>query len=134
MKARRITYLICLIIVISIGIGSRILHTGFIFLDKYLGDALYAVMFYLILSLIGPGRKPLYKACLSMLFVTVIEVFQLTRIPLHLSESVNIVLRITAILLGTKFSWLDLVAYLTGILIIFVLDDLVLGRGLPLVS
>jgi hypothetical protein len=128
MKARSNTYLICLIIVIMIGIGSRVLHTGFLFLDKYLGDALYAVMFYLIFSLIWPGGRPLYKACFSMLFVTVIEVFQLTLIPLRLSESVNIVLRITAILLGTKFSWVDLVAYLTGIILIFAMDDLVLSR------
>jgi hypothetical protein len=116
--------------VIMIGIGSRVFHTGFILLDKYLGDALYAVMFYLILSLIWSGGRPLYKACLSMIFMTVIEVFQLTRIPLHLSESVNIVLRITSILLGTKFSWMDLVAYLTGIIIIFAIDYFVLSRVL----
>jgi len=125
---RSITYLTCLIIVIMIGIGSRVLHSGFIILDKYLGDALYAVMFYLIFSLVWPGGKPLSKACLSMVFVTVIEVFQLTRIPLRLSESVNIVLRITAILLGTKFSWVDLAAYLTGIILISAMDYLVLGR------
>jgi|WetSurMetagenome_2_1015567.scaffolds.fasta_scaffold267642_2 hypothetical protein len=130
MKARSINYLICLIMVIMIGIGSRVLHTGFILLDKYLGDALYAVMFYLILSLIWSSGRPLYKACLSMLFMTVIEVFQLTRIPLLLSESVNIVLRITSILLGTKFSWMDLVAYLTGIIIIFAIDYFVLSRVL----
>jgi len=33
-------------IIIALGILSRLIHTGFVVLDKYLGDALYAAMVY----------------------------------------------------------------------------------------
>ena len=45
----RTIYIIGLIGVIAVGVLSRTISTGTILIDKYLGDALYAVM---ILSLI----------------------------------------------------------------------------------
>ena len=109
-------YLTSLIVVIIIGIGSRIFHMGFSFLDKYLGDALYAIMVYLIISILWAGGTPLLKSCAVAVIMVIIETFQLTQIPLLFSRSDNIVLNMIAILLGTVFSWLDLLAYLIGIL------------------
>ena len=123
MKIKIILLLASLIVVISIGIGSRLLHTGYSFLDKYLGDALYAVMFYLILSLLWLGGKPFFKAFIVMGLMAVIEVFQLTQIPMLLSRNSNSFFRIVALLLGTKFEWLDLASYLIGIILIFLLDQ-----------
>ena len=37
--------------IVGIGILSRMAHTGWILLDKYLGDALYAAMIYAIVRL-----------------------------------------------------------------------------------
>lgn len=130
MRKRRSPFLTSLMVVVIIGIGSRVLHTGFSFLDKYLGDALYAVMFYLILSLFWLGGVPLLKACAVMGFMTAIEMFQLTHIPLFLSKSGKIALRIVAIFLGTDFSWLDMLAYLIGIITIFIIDYLVFSKAL----
>jgi hypothetical protein len=38
--------------IVAIGILSRVVHTGLVVFDKYLGDALYATMVYTILRLL----------------------------------------------------------------------------------
>ncbi len=102
---------LCLIAIIAAGILSRILHTGYILLDKYLGDALYAAMVYAILRVIGTTKAVAVKA---MTIMTALELFQLTLIPAHMLSSPNTLVRITARLLGTEFSFLDLLAYAIG--------------------
>jgi hypothetical protein len=89
--------------------------------DKYLGDALYAAMVYVLVSLVWQ-TSPLRKAVLAMLIMTALEVFQLTMIPAHMLASGNLATRIVARLLGTEFSLRDLLAYAVGILGVFILD------------
>jgi hypothetical protein len=96
-------------------------HTSWIILDKYAGDALYAAMVYVIVSLVWQTSR-LRKAALAMLIMTALEVFQLTMIPAHMLASGNLATRIVARLLGTEFSFRDLLAYAVGILGVFILD------------
>lgn len=110
--------LVCLVTVIVMGLGSRMIHSGFMVVDKYLGDALYAAMVYLLLSLFCRSA-PLRKAVAVMLIMTVLETFQLTAIPLGMSRSANILIKIIGRLIGTTFSWLDLAAYMAGIIVVF---------------
>ncbi len=110
--------------VVLVGAGSRIFHSGFWIIDKYLGDALYAVLFYLLLSLFWKQGKPLAKAGIITIFVLAVETFQLTGIPLQLWLSGNITLKLLSIVLGTHFSWWDVVAYLVGIAGVYLLDSL----------
>jgi tyrosine-protein phosphatase SIW14 len=107
--------LITLAVVIAIGLGSRLIHTGVHLLDKYLGDALYAVMVYLLVTLSRCGVTPLSRGVLAMAVMTSLELFQLTGIPLAMVNSGNLALKIVGRLLGTAFGWLDLVAYGVGI-------------------
>jgi hypothetical protein len=120
----------CVILVVLTGIASRVFHTGFSLLDKYLGDALYAILFYLLLSLLWKKGTPFAKASLTMLAMLAIESFQLTHIPLSFHLSSNIFLQLLAIILGTTFSWLDILAYLVGILMFALLEySLVATKG-----
>ena len=105
--------------IIALGIASRVVHTGWVLFDKYLGDALYAVMVYVLVSLIWPVSS-LRKAAAAMAIMTAIEVFQLTLIPAHLLTSRHLAVRIFARLLGTDFSFLDLTAYAVGIFVIWI--------------
>jgi hypothetical protein len=107
--------LIALAVVIVVGLGSRVIHSGFLLVDKYLGDALYAVMIYLLLTLVWSSASSLRRAVAVAVIMTVLETFQLTLIPLGMSHSEDIILRIAGRLLGTTFSWLDLAAYFLGI-------------------
>ena len=87
-------------------------HTGFRVFDKYLGDALYAAMVYVLFRLTGRIARVAIWAAVAM---TAIELFQLTRIPADMLRSPYPALRACARLLGTQFSVLDLLAYAVGI-------------------
>ena len=101
--------------VVAAGIGSRMVHSGWVLMDKYLGDALYAVMFYVLIRL--ATRAPAWRvAVAAMAVMTVIEVFQLTMVPACMVASDCFVLRILGQLLGTEFAWKDLAAYAVGII------------------
>ena len=124
MLTKRSRHLIhCVIIVIIMGIASRVFHTGFALCDKYLGDALYAVLAYLLFSLFWRKGTPRAKASLTLLLMLAIETFQLTLIPLRFRLSSSLFLELLSIVLGTKFAWLDILAYVVGILIFFLLES-----------
>jgi hypothetical protein len=91
--------------------------------DKYVGDVVYAAVFYLVLSLIWVEGTITAKMVLTAAYVAAIEVFQLTQIPVQLNQSESFVIRVFAyVILGSMFSWWDLLAYSIGIAGILLLD------------
>jgi Protein of unknown function (DUF2809) len=116
----RATWAVCLIGIILLGIFSRVVHTGWLIFDKYLGDALYAAMIYTILR---AWSRPTAAVVSSAIVMTALELFQLTMIPAHLLQSGHLVIRIVARLMGTDFSFLDLAAYGVGIGCVYLVDQ-----------
>ena len=110
-------YALAIILVIALGITSRLIHTGHSLIDKYLGDALYATMLYLGFGILWPNQRHWKRAVLATISVTSIELFQLTGIPATLAQQPSTAAKLLATALGTRFSWLDLLAYLPGIAI-----------------
>jgi hypothetical protein len=98
--------------IIAAGVLSRVAHTGFVLVDKYLGDALYAAMVYALIRLTGRRRGVVWWSAAAMVLI---ECFQLTGIAAEMAKSGNAAARVCAVLLGTHFSWLDLLAYAVGI-------------------
>jgi hypothetical protein len=98
--------------IITAGLLSRVVHTGFRLLDKYAGDALYAAMVYVLFRLTGRIARITLWTAVAM---TAIEFFQLTQIPAGLFRSRHLAIRLCARLLGTEFSVRDLLAYAVGI-------------------
>src|SRR6266404_1203049 len=94
------SWILCLIGIIAIGILSRVVHTGLVVFDKYLGDALYATMVYGILRLLWRATT---SAVCAMLVMTAIELFQLTMIPAHMLASEHLMTRVCARLMGVQF-------------------------------
>jgi len=105
--------------IVAAGLLSRVAHTGFRLFDKYLGDALYAAMVYVIFRLTGRIAR---VALWSAVAMTAIEFFQLTRVPAGMLRSGYPVVRACARLLGTEFSVFDLLAYAVGIGCIAIAD------------
>jgi hypothetical protein len=105
--------------IIVAGVLSRVAQTGFLLVDKYLGDALYAAMVYVIFRL---TRRITRVALWAAVAMTAIELFQLTGIAAAMFRSGSPAARICARLLGTEFSVLDLLAYAVGIACIAVVD------------
>lgn len=106
--------------IIATGILSRVIHSGLVVFDKYLGDALYATMVYTILRLLWRSASVALPAAVVM---TGIELFQLTMIPAHMLGSEHLIIRICARLIGTEFSFLDLLAYGVGIGCVYLADS-----------
>ena len=98
--------------IVAAGIASRVVHTGLPLIDKYLGDAFYAAMFFVIFRRRETSTR---SGWLAMGVVTAMELFQLTGIPLAMAASDSLPVRLLARLLGTEFSWADLAAYVVGI-------------------
>jgi hypothetical protein len=128
LSKRCIAGILCLAVVSAIGIASRAFYTGSILIDKYLGDVVYAVVFYLFLGIVWDRGGARSKALLTLLFVLAVELFQLTLIPLRFSQSDCFFLRFASILLGTQFAWWDIVAYLVGIAGVYLFDEYWLRR------
>ena len=116
----RLSWVLCILGAIAMGILSRVVHTGLAVFDKYLGDALYATMVYGILRL---SWRAEVSAVWAMLVMTAIESFQLTMIPAHMLSSEHLIARICARLMGVEFSILDLLAYGVGIGCIYLVDS-----------
>ena len=116
----RLSWLFCIVAIIVAGILSRVIHTGLPVFDKYLGDALYAMMFYGILRLL---TTPAASAIFAMVAMIVIESFQLTMIPARMLASEHFMTRMCARLMGVQFSFLDLLAYAVGIACIYLVDS-----------
>ena len=115
----RAGWVIFLAVIIAVGVLSRIARTGFVLVDKYLGDMLYAAMVYAIVRL---WRTPRTAAAWSVAAMIVIESFQLTLIAAHMLNSDQLAVRITARLMGTHFSLLDLLAYFIAIGGLYIFD------------
>jgi hypothetical protein len=118
----RTSWIFCLAGIIAVGILSRVVHTGLLVFDKYLGDALYAAMVYAILRLFWRAQARARLAVSTMAIMTLIELFQLTMIPAHLLANGHMMVRICARLIGTEFSFLDLLTYAVGIACIYLAD------------
>ena len=116
----RLSWLLCIVAIIAAGILSRVVHTGFAVFDKYLGDALYAMMVYAILRLVSAAAA---SAVSAMVVMIAIESFQLTMIPARMLASECLITRICARLIGVEFSFLDLLAYAVGITCIYLVDS-----------
>ena len=118
-RQRRLLW--CLCCVITAGLASRMVHSGLPLLDKYAGDGLYAVMVYLLAALLFK-LPPCRLALGSMLFMTLLETFQLTGIPLAMATSGNLFMKLAGRLIGTTFSPYDLAFYAVGIGAVLCMD------------
>jgi hypothetical protein len=119
----RALWLVVLTAIIALGILSRAVHLGHQLWDKYLGDALYAAMVYVLLRLLTKAN-PASLLVTSSSIMLAIEVFQLTGVPAAMLTRPEMGVKIIARLLGTHFSFLDLFAYIVGIGCVWFLDRL----------
>jgi hypothetical protein len=109
-------------VIIIAGIASRRLRSGLALIDNDLGEALYAALAYVLLGIAWPRLKPARKALITAVAMVAIEAFQLTNVPARFAASANIGLKLLAIVLGTTWSWRDLLGYAVGIAVVALLD------------
>jgi hypothetical protein len=105
--------------IVAFGLLSRVTRTGSRIFDKYMGDALYAAMVYVLLRLTGRITHVLVWSAFAML---ALELFQFTGVPAAMFSSDDVILRVGGRLLGTEFGGFDLLAYAVGLGCIVALD------------
>lgn len=121
----RSPWILCFAVIVLLGLLSRLVHTGWVLFDKYLGDGLYAAMVYALLRLWWPSRV---AAVMAAAVMAAIESFQLTLIPAQMLTSAYLAVRLLARLLGTQFSYLDLLAYAVAIGCMYFADSWQQGK------
>jgi hypothetical protein len=100
---------------VLLGLESRLHPLGWHLHDKSLGDVLYAAAVYLVVAL--AGLRPLSASLLALGICLAIETFQLTGIGARCDH-----LLVVRWVLGTTFSWHDVVCYGVGIGMMLALD------------
>ena len=108
----RFLYLVLVAGVVALGLASR--HFSFLpsFVHLYIGDALWALMVFLIFGFLFPRQITLQIALYALCFSSFIEFSQLYHAPWI--DSIRHT-RLGGLVLGFGFLWSDLLAYLVGI-------------------
>ncbi|RKE56208.1 uncharacterized protein DUF2809 [Sphingobacterium detergens] len=114
-KLTRVHYMVLMCATIVLGLLSRKI-TG---IPLSVGDGLYAVMVYWLCRFIFFQRSHSFCFVSSLLFCFAIEFLQLVQHPLLISVRSHPLLRL---LFGQGFLWSDLIAYIAGSAIAFLLD------------
>lgn len=118
MKRKRGLQILYIVITIALGLTSRM---GFVpdFLYGYLGDALYALMFFFIVGFLFSRKSTAAVALIALAFCFGIELSQL-----YHAEWIDAIrkTRIGGLVLGFGFLWSDLLSYTIGVVIGAVLE------------
>jgi hypothetical protein len=118
----RVRIALALLAVIALGLASR-RFPGMLpeILGKYPGDALWALMIFLGLAFVSPRSATVRLGLMAFGISCAVEAAQLYQAPW-----INDIRQhpLGHLVLGTTFSWMDIVAYGIGILVGILLDHL----------
>jgi hypothetical protein len=111
----RFVYIIVAVVVVTAGLASRS-YRGQLprFLAEYAGDTLWALMLFLMVSMLLAGRSLLVRAAISLALAFLVEISQLYHAPWI--DSIRQT-RLGGLVLGFGFLWTDLICYSAGIAI-----------------
>ncbi|EMQ97138.1 ribosomal maturation YjgA family protein [Paeniglutamicibacter gangotriensis] len=107
--------------VIALGLGARFLGSGLA--ADLSGGVIYAVLIYVLATLLRPRAGQAANAVAALVFCVLIELLQLTAFPTSLAA----VFPPVRLVLGTTFVPLDLLAYAIGSALALGLDLLAGG-------
>lgn len=120
MKKRRILYLFLFLCVVCCGILSRKIAI----IPLCFGDALYAIMMYVLVRILFFNQKTTTVVLLSLAICYSIEFFQLYQADWIIALRKTLFGRYV---LGQGFLWSDLLAYTIGIAIAFIVEKFTLN-------
>ncbi len=115
MKSNRLNYFILILLVLILGILSRKISG----IPLFFGDILYAVLIYFGFRFLIMDSRKSTSLLMSLLFCFIIEILQLVQIDWLIA------IRKTTLghyILGEGFLWLDLLCYIIGTLMAFLID------------
>jgi hypothetical protein len=117
-RTRRAVLCLAVVMTVPLGLGVRALSDGS--WTGPVGDALYAVLIYLLVALAVPGKPRTLIAAVALVVCVLVELLQLTGLPAVLGAAWPLV----RLVLGTTFGTADLIAYTAGCALACVADQL----------
>ena len=109
----RILYFLFAVAVMFVGLASRRYEAALPdFIGEYAGDTLWALMLFLLVSTLIPGRSVFSRAIISLALSFLVEISQLYHAA-WIDSIRNTTLG--GLVLGFGFLWTDLVCYTLGI-------------------
>lgn len=110
---RRAVALAAAIATVALGLASRRFGGALPeFIATYAGDTLWALLVYLLATMLAPSASIARRALSALAFAFAIELSQLYHAPWIDEIRAN---RLAALVLGSGFLWSDLVCYTAGI-------------------
>lgn len=122
MRRNRILYLILTIITIILGLLSRKVQGLPQIISSYSGDALWALMVFLLFSFLFNKKSTIFILVISIIFSYRIEISQLYHAPWI--DSIRAT-TLGGLILGFGFLWSDLICYTVGIVIGAIIDKII---------
>lgn len=122
MRRSRILYLILTIMTIILGLLSRKVSGLPEIISAYSGDALWALMVFLLFAFIFNKKPIIFILIISIIFSYGIELSQLYHAPWI--DSIRAT-TLGGLILGFGFLWSDLVCYTVGIVFGVIIDKLI---------
>lgn len=122
----RFVYFIAAMVVVIGGLASRRFRGQLpAFLAEYAGDTLWALMLFLLVSMLLADRPILLRAAISLVFAFLVEISQLYHAPW-----IDSIRQTTpgGLVLGFGFVWADLICYSVGIVLGLLFDAAITGR------
>ena len=112
-------------VLLLFAIFSKVYHGPYrVFVDAYLGDVGIVGFLYFILGTVFIKLTPVWKFIIISIVATVVELFQLTNIPLQMQLPKPFIF-----ILGTSFDPNDFICYFIGLIIAVFIDILLLGKA-----
>jgi Protein of unknown function (DUF2809) len=113
--------------VIGLGLLSRSHRIGLPpFWAKYSGDALWALMVFVLFGLLFPHRTTLFVGCVAMAYSCTTEFSQLYHAPWIDSARRQ---PLGHLVLGDTFAWADMAAYFVGIIVGVAIEQALQGQA-----
>ena len=116
MKKKKCIYFIAFLILLAVEffIGLFV-HDRFI--RPYVGDVIVVIVLYFLIRSIFP-EKPAFLCLWIFLFAVLVEVTQI----FPLVDLLGIKNRFIRVVMGTSFSWKDMIAYIAGSVVNLIMD------------
>jgi hypothetical protein len=122
--SKRLIYGVLFLATIALGLLSRM---DFIpkFIYPYLGDALYSVMIFWLLSFINPNAAVKRRFIAALVICFSIEFLQMYQANWIVEIRGS---RLGALILGSGFLWSDIVSYTIGAMLAYLTDSYLKSR------
>ncbi|MCU4175978.1 DUF2809 domain-containing protein [Carboxylicivirga sp. N1Y90] len=124
-QRNRFHYLLFILTTVALGLASRTDITPQL-IYPYIGDILYAVMFFFIIGFLFPKRSSLWVIVISVMACYSIELLQL-----YQAEWINNIrsYKLGGLVLGYGFLWSDMLCYSIGALFGYLVERFLLTKA-----